>query len=81
MTLKYTLLNQDITTHMSAYALDVSKLFGELTTSYDSYRSKIKEIKKKEEDLIELQNKHSNASKALKKAREGKKPTDIFIKQ
>jgi hypothetical protein len=55
---------------MSVYAQDVSKLFGELTTAYTSYRSKIKEIKKKEEDLIELQEKHKNSVKALNKAKE-----------
>ena len=66
---------------MSVYALDVSKLFGELTTSYTTYRSKIKEIKKKEEDLIELQEKHKNAAKALNKAREKKNPTDVLERE
>jgi hypothetical protein len=70
-----------MTQHFADFSLDIEKLVVDLSNEYSSYRSKIKEINKRSEELHELIKKHHQAEDKLKKAKSGGKPTDVLERE
>ncbi|KAJ3370284.1 hypothetical protein HDU91_006426 [Kappamyces sp. JEL0680] len=72
---------RDITDHLFALSKGLEKSLGEFNTAYQGYRENLKAIKKKQDELHDLESKSKTAADKLKKAKAGGKPFDMLERE
>ncbi|KAJ3270045.1 hypothetical protein HDV01_000593 [Terramyces sp. JEL0728] len=67
---------KDMTSHFSMFAEEIQKILYDISGAYGAYREKLKDIKKKAEELHELDKKYKAANEKFKKAQKKGEPYD-----
>jgi hypothetical protein len=69
---------KDIMENFASFSLEIGKSIKDIGLAYDSYREKLKEVKKMQDVLNDLEGKAKHAAEKYKKAKSGNKPSDML---
>lgn len=69
---------KDILENFGNFSLELGKSLKDISIAYDGYREKLKELKKMQDGLNDLETKSKAAAEKFKKAKAGNKPFDML---
>jgi Eisosome component PIL1 len=72
---------KDILDNFASFSLEIGKCLKDMGLAYDSYRDKLKEVKKMQDVLNDLEGKAKNAGEKYKKAKSVNKPSDLLERE